>query len=159
MVYRHSARPAETEWVLRMLLALPGAGAAEVGELGSALGQQGRFLDGAAVLESGAQQFPQQAEALGYAARGLRAPQLTGPPPTVTAGSYRGSMGTFAEMFPGRKLGRVARDEDSDGEGHGLPEGPLDLDSGVVRMVPVHDDEAAPDETRWDETQRNDADR
>ena len=56
-----------------MLLALPGAGAGEVSELGGTLGQQGRFLDGAAVLESGVQQFPQHAEALGYAARGLRA--------------------------------------------------------------------------------------
>jgi len=73
VVYRRSVRPAEAEWVLRMLLALPGTGAAEVLELGSTLGQQGRFLDGAAVLEAGAQQFPQHAEALGYAARGLRA--------------------------------------------------------------------------------------
>jgi regulator of sirC expression with transglutaminase-like and TPR domain len=73
VVYRRSVRPAEVEWVLRMLLALPGTGAAEVLELGSTLGQQGRFLDGAAVLESGTQQFPQHAEALGYAARGLRA--------------------------------------------------------------------------------------
>jgi hypothetical protein len=62
-------------------------------------------------------------------------------------------MGAFGEMFPGRKLGRVARDEDSDGEGYRLPDGPLDLDSGVVRVVPPGD-EAQPDETQRDETQR-----
>ncbi|MPZ67508.1 MAG: hypothetical protein GEU83_19115 [Pseudonocardiaceae bacterium] len=47
-------------------------------------------------------------------------------------------MGAFAEMFPGRKLGREARDEDSSGQGHGprLPDGPLDLDSGVVQVTP-----------------------
>lgn len=73
VVYRRSVRPTEVEWVVRMLLALPGAGAADVAELGGALGQQGRFLDGAAVLESGAEQFPEHAEAFGYAARGLRA--------------------------------------------------------------------------------------
>jgi|AntDryMetagUQ889_1029465.scaffolds.fasta_scaffold38851_2 hypothetical protein len=67
-------------------------------------------------------------------------------------------MGAFGEMFPGRKLGRVARDEDSDGEGHRLPEGPLDLDSGVVHVVPARD-EIRQDETRGDETQRDDADR
>ncbi|MDQ3989896.1 MAG: hypothetical protein M3291_12005 [Actinomycetota bacterium] len=61
-------------------------------------------------------------------------------------------MGAFGEMFPGRKLGRVARDEDSDGEGHRLPEGPLDLDSGVVHVVPPRD-EARQAETRGDETQ------
>lgn len=47
-------------------------------------------------------------------------------------------MGAFAEMFPGRKLGQEARDEDSTGEGDGprLLDGPLDLDTGVVRVVP-----------------------
>jgi hypothetical protein len=67
-------------------------------------------------------------------------------------------MGAFGEMFPGRKLGRVARDEDSDGEGHQLPDGPLDLDSGVVRVVPPPD-EAQPDETGWDEIQQNETQR
>lgn len=73
VVYRRNARPSDVEWVLRMRLALPGAGAAEVLELGSAMGQQGRFLDGAALLESYAADFPPHAEALTYAARGLRA--------------------------------------------------------------------------------------
>lgn len=52
--------------------------------------------------------------------------------------SYHGPMGAFAEMFPGRKLGREARDEDSSGQGRGprLPDGPLDLDSGVVQVEP-----------------------
>ncbi|MQA16568.1 MAG: hypothetical protein GEV09_21255 [Pseudonocardiaceae bacterium] len=47
-------------------------------------------------------------------------------------------MGAFAEMFPGRKLGRESRDEDSSGQGHQprFPDGPLDLDSGVVRVQP-----------------------
>ena len=71
-------------------------------------------------------------------------------------------MGAFGEMFPGRRLGQVARDEDSDGEGHRLPEGPLDLDSGVVHVVPPRDevqsDEAQRDEAQRDETQRDDAD-
>ena len=67
-------------------------------------------------------------------------------------------MGAFGEMFPGRRLGRVARDEDSDGEGHRLPEGPLDLDSGVVHVVPPRD-EVQSDEAQRDEAQRDDADR
>lgn len=47
-------------------------------------------------------------------------------------------MGAFAEMFPGRKLEQEARDEDSTGEGDRprLLDGPLDLDAGVVRVVP-----------------------
>lgn len=72
-VYRRTARPADVEWVLRMRLALPGVGPAEILELGSAMGQQGRFLEGAALLESRAADFPPHAEALTYAARGLRA--------------------------------------------------------------------------------------
>ena len=67
-------------------------------------------------------------------------------------------MGAFGEMFPGRRLGRVARDEDSDGEGHRLPEGPLDLDSGVVHVVPPRD-EVQSDEAQRDEAHRDDADR
>lgn len=41
-----------------------------------------------------------------------------------------------SSMFPGQKLGKVARDEDSEGEGHRLPAGPLDLDAGVVEVTP-----------------------
>lgn len=58
-------------------------------------------------------------------------------------------MGTFGEMFPGRKLGREARDEDSSGQGHQprIPDGPLDLDTGVVQIVaPAAEPEQASDE-------------
>lgn len=46
-------------------------------------------------------------------------------------------MGTFAEMFPGRKPEQPARDEDLSGQDPPLfrfPDGPLDLASGVVRI-------------------------
>ena len=72
-VYRRSARASDVEWVLRMRLALPGAGAAEMLELGSAMGQQGRWIEGATLLESRAPEFPRHTAALTYAARGLRA--------------------------------------------------------------------------------------
>lgn len=72
-VYRQTARASDVEWVLRMRLALPGAGAAEVLELGSAMGQQGRWIEGATLLESRAPDFPPHTRALTYAARGLRA--------------------------------------------------------------------------------------
>jgi regulator of sirC expression with transglutaminase-like and TPR domain len=73
VVYRGLGRSADLEWVLRMRLALPGVGIQELIELGQTLGQQGRFLDGAAFLESRVPDWPQHAEVLGQAARGLRA--------------------------------------------------------------------------------------
>ncbi|MEO7196706.1 MAG: transglutaminase-like domain-containing protein [Pseudonocardiaceae bacterium] len=73
IAYRDLRRPADLEWVLRMRLALPGVGSQDLIELGHTLGQQGRFLDGAKFLESRIPQWPQHAELLEYAARGLRA--------------------------------------------------------------------------------------
>ena len=73
MVYRGLGRPADLEWVLRMRLALPGVGVQELIELGHTLGRQGRFLDGAAFLESQVPEWPQHAELLGQAALSLRA--------------------------------------------------------------------------------------
>lgn len=73
MVYRELGRPADLEWVLRMRLALPGVGAEELIELGYTLGRLGHFLDGAKFLESQVPQWPQHAEILEHAARGLRA--------------------------------------------------------------------------------------
>jgi hypothetical protein len=58
-------------------------------------------------------------------------------------------MGIFGEMFPGRRLGREASDEDSSGQGHQprIPDGPLDLDTGVVRVVPpAEESDPAPGE-------------
>lgn len=44
-------------------------------------------------------------------------------------------MGAFGSIVPGRNLGQQARDEDSTGEKlPRLPDGPLDLDGGVVRL-------------------------
>jgi regulator of sirC expression with transglutaminase-like and TPR domain len=62
-VYRAAARLADLEWVLRMRLELPGAGDAVVAELGEVLAAQGRWLQGAELL---------QARGLGRAARALR---------------------------------------------------------------------------------------
>lgn len=50
-IYRARRRPADLEWVLRMRLLLPGVRLADVLELGTALGDQGRWLDGAKLLE------------------------------------------------------------------------------------------------------------
>ncbi|HKR49956.1 MAG TPA: transglutaminase-like domain-containing protein [Pseudonocardiaceae bacterium] len=71
--YRGLGQPTDLEWVLRMRLALPGVGIQELLELGHTLGRQGRFLDGAAFLESQVPQWPQHAEPLEQAARSLRA--------------------------------------------------------------------------------------
>ncbi len=73
VAYRSLGRPADLEWVLRMRLALPGAGAQELIELGHTLGRQGRFRDGATFLESQIPQWPQHAELLEQTARSLRA--------------------------------------------------------------------------------------
>lgn len=73
-VYRTRMRPRDLEWVLRMRLLLPGVRLADVLELGRALGDQGRWPEGAALLEQRAQGAPAaHAERLRTAARGLRA--------------------------------------------------------------------------------------
>ncbi|MGH4007446.1 MAG: SirB1 family protein [Pseudonocardiaceae bacterium] len=73
VAYRGLGQPANLEWVLRMRLALPGVGVQELLELSHALAQQGRFLDGAAFLESQVHEWPQHAELLSQAALSLRA--------------------------------------------------------------------------------------
>ena len=73
-VFRMLRRPAGTEWVLRMRLTLPGAGLAEQMELARALGSQGRWLEGARILEAQVPRAqPETAQRLATAARSLRA--------------------------------------------------------------------------------------
>ena len=73
-IYRARRRPADLEWVLRMRLALPGAGLAERVELAEALGAQARWVEGARILERFAEgPGARQAEQLHNAARSLRA--------------------------------------------------------------------------------------
>lgn len=72
-VYRGSRSFANLEWVLRMRLALPGVGVPELVELAQAMGQQGRFLDGARFLEDRLRERPADAEPLDLAAKTLRA--------------------------------------------------------------------------------------
>ena len=43
-------------------------------------------------------------------------------------------MGQLGEMFPGAKLQKEILDEE--GSGQGFEPGPLDLDSGVIRVRP-----------------------
>ena len=73
-VYRARRRPADLEWVLRMRLLLPGVRLADVLDLGEALGDQGRWLEGAKLLE---ERVPAasaaHAERLRTAAKSLRA--------------------------------------------------------------------------------------
>ncbi len=72
--FRLLRRPAGSEWVLRMRLALPGAGLAEQMELAQALGSQAKWVEGARILEAqAAQAQPEMAERLELAARSLRA--------------------------------------------------------------------------------------
>jgi regulator of sirC expression with transglutaminase-like and TPR domain len=72
--YRARQRPRDLEWVLRMRLLLPGVRLADVLELGQALGDQGRWPEGAALLEQRAERAPAaHADRLRTAARGLRA--------------------------------------------------------------------------------------
>ena len=74
LVFRTLRRPVGIEWVLRMRLALPGAGLAEQMELARALGSQARWLEGARILDAqvpGAQ--PGVARRLATEARSLRA--------------------------------------------------------------------------------------
>ncbi|HZZ51932.1 MAG TPA: transglutaminase-like domain-containing protein [Pseudonocardia sp.] len=73
-VFRVLRRPAGTEWVLRMRMHLPGAGLGEQLELAQALGGQGKWLDGAKLLENLAPEAdPEVANRLTLAARSLRA--------------------------------------------------------------------------------------
>lgn len=72
-IYRANRRFASLEWVLRMRLALPGVGVPELVELAQAMGQQGRFLDGARFLEDRLRERPADAEALALTAKTLRA--------------------------------------------------------------------------------------
>lgn len=73
-VYGARRRPADLEWVLRMRLLLPGVRLTDVLDLGSALGDQGRWLEGAKLLED---RLPAasaaHAERLRTAAKSLRA--------------------------------------------------------------------------------------
>ena len=61
-VYRAAGQLADLEWVLRMRLELPGAGGALVAELGEVLAAQGRWVQGAQLLE--ARGFDRAARAL-----------------------------------------------------------------------------------------------
>lgn len=73
-VYAARRRPRDVEWVLRMRLLLPGVRLADVLALGEALGDQGRFVEGAVLLEERAGAAPAaHADRLRTAARGLRA--------------------------------------------------------------------------------------
>jgi regulator of sirC expression with transglutaminase-like and TPR domain len=73
-VFRARRQPADLEWVLRMRLALPGTGLADLLELASALGDQARWLEGARLLEEQVQgASPARAQRLRTAARSLRA--------------------------------------------------------------------------------------
>lgn len=72
--YRDRHRPQDLEWVLRMRLLLPGVRLVDVLELGRALGDQGRWPEGAALLQQRARSAPApHAERLRAAARGLLA--------------------------------------------------------------------------------------
>ena len=74
VVYRARSRPADLEWVLRMRLALPGTGLTELLELAAAMGDQGRWLEGARLLEQRVPQAsPVGAQRLRTAAKALRA--------------------------------------------------------------------------------------
>lgn len=53
-------------------------------------------------------------------------------------------MGQLGEMFPGAKLRKEGSDEA--GTGQGFEPGPLDLDSGVIRLRPRPAEPAAPDD-------------
>jgi regulator of sirC expression with transglutaminase-like and TPR domain len=73
-IYRARQRPRDLEWVLRMRLALPGTGLGEVLELAATLGEQGRWLDGARLLDERVPDAsPVGAQRLQAAAKILRA--------------------------------------------------------------------------------------
>lgn len=69
--YRGLGSPRDTEWVLRMRLALPGARASEATELAEAQAAQGRIREGATVLVQQAHTEPEDADVLRARARGL----------------------------------------------------------------------------------------
>jgi regulator of sirC expression with transglutaminase-like and TPR domain len=72
--FRLLRRPAGTEWVLRMRLALPGAGLGEQMELAQALGGQAKWVEGARILEAQVPEVqPEIAQRLELAAKSLRA--------------------------------------------------------------------------------------
>lgn len=72
--YRARRRPGSLEWVLRMRLALPGAGPGVLVELAGALGDQGRWHEGARLLEDAAPRHgPELRDRLLLAARMQRA--------------------------------------------------------------------------------------
>jgi regulator of sirC expression with transglutaminase-like and TPR domain len=73
VIYRRRGLVVDLEWTLRMRLALPGATAADAVELGRALGSQGRWRDGAALLERLAAERPEWSATLAAAAKSLRA--------------------------------------------------------------------------------------
>lgn len=73
-IYRDRGRFASLEWVLRMRLALPWAGPPELLELAGALGEQGRWDEGAQLLETAAPRYDQDTrEHLDLVARMQRA--------------------------------------------------------------------------------------
>ncbi|GAA2542804.1 SirB1 family protein [Pseudonocardia hydrocarbonoxydans] len=73
-VYGARRRPADLEWVLRMRLLLPGVRLTDVLDLGTALGDQGRWLEGAKLLEDRVPAASAaHADRLRNAARSLRA--------------------------------------------------------------------------------------
>jgi len=73
-IYRSRRRPGSLEWVLRMRLALPGAGPSELVELANALAGQGRWDEGARLLEEHAPHHePETREGLELVARMQRA--------------------------------------------------------------------------------------
>jgi regulator of sirC expression with transglutaminase-like and TPR domain len=73
-IYRERMRAGDLEWVLRMRMALPGADLPELVELAEALGDQGRWLEGARLLEERAGTVTAgRAQRLRAAARALRA--------------------------------------------------------------------------------------
>jgi regulator of sirC expression with transglutaminase-like and TPR domain len=74
LIYRARQRPADLEWVVRMRLALPGAGLPDLLELAGTLADQARWIDGARLLEEHLRDAPpERAELLRTAARALRA--------------------------------------------------------------------------------------
>jgi hypothetical protein len=75
-VFRSRTRPRDLEWVLRMRMLLPAAdgGLTDAMELAEALGDQGRWSEGAQLLEErAATTTAPRAERLRTAARMLRA--------------------------------------------------------------------------------------
>lgn len=54
-------------------------------------------------------------------------------------------MATFGELFPGAKLRKESPDDD--GSGERFEAGPLDLDSGVVRLTPKPKPKQEPEDT------------